>query len=66
MSSVAPLSYVTIEAWIRLMDIQFTEPYHIEALLLLDSVLLAGDAEEEKETPVAEEKVFRAWPEAKK
>jgi len=66
MSTVAPLSYATVETWIRVMDIQFIEPYHIEALMVLDAALLTGDVEEEHEEPVAENREFTAWPKKKK
>ena len=66
MSSVAPLSYATIEGWIRVMDIQFIEPYHIEALLVLDAALFVTDEEETSEEPVADKREYKSWPKAKK
>lgn len=72
MSGIAPLSYATVDGWIKLMDIQDVEPYHVEALMILDAAMLADPEKVEKEEEgfdddgVVEPRVFAPWPEKKK
>ncbi len=48
MGGLAPLSYPVVESWARLKDIQL-QPHEIDALLLLDSVLLSAASSDETE-----------------
>lgn len=47
MAGAAPLSFATIEAWARLMDVGYIDPLEIEALLLLDAALITVDEPEQ-------------------
>ena len=71
MAGLLPLSYTTVEAWVKLMDIHYIEPYHIEALLVLDAAMLIDPSKPQKDSDFdadneVEERVFASWPEKKK
>jgi len=69
MSSVAPLSYNTIKAWMEMMDIHYIAPYEIEALIILDGALFIVDspeANEDTKVDADNPAVYIDWPDKKK
>jgi hypothetical protein len=55
---VAPLSYATVEAWSRLMDVR-VDPHEVEALMALDAVMChPGENEPSEDKP----RSAPAWP----
>lgn len=61
-SGPAPLTYSSIEAWSRLTG-TVVSPLEVEALLILDSVMIAStDVEPDKEDPVMLEREQIPWP----
>lgn len=65
MNGFAPLSYATIAYWADLTG-QIVEPFEVEALLMLDGILLHPDTRTMKAAPVASvTPPKRAWPSKK-
>jgi hypothetical protein len=64
MGGVSPLTYSTIEAWADLMGIELLDTLEVEALLILDGVMLTEEGEPAKDdTPILKQRP--SWPSRK-